>query len=245
MKSKIPALLFFVLLWSCSATATQPIKAIVFDGFVIFDPRPLVAQAEQLFPGHGAALCDAWRTRQFEYTWIRSMSGRYVDFWKITEDALIFAAKTQNIELMPESKKQLMDGYLKLKAWPDVLSALQALKQAGIRLAFLTNFTPEMIESNTINAGLNGLFEKNLSTDLIKTYKPDPRAYQMAIDAFGFHKNEILFAAFAGWDAAGAKSFGYETFWVNRMRLPVEELELPDSQGESLNELVSFVFEKH
>lgn len=224
--------------------AELQVKAIVFDGFVIFDPRPLVAQAEQLFPGHGAALCDAWRIRQFEYTWLRSMSGRYVDFWKVTEDALVFAAKSQKLELTERSRKTLMNGYLELKAWPDVAAALTSLKQAGIRLGFLTNFTPQMIESNTNNAGLNGFFEKNLSTDLIKTYKPDPRAYQIGVDAFGLQKKEILFAAFAGWDAAGARSFGYPTFWVNRLHLPAEELDAPDGEGESLNDLLRFVFVK-
>jgi hypothetical protein len=46
----------------------------------------------------------------------------------------------------------------------------------------------------------------------------------MRIDAFRMPKQEILFAAFGGWDAAGAKSFGYETYWTNRLNLPVEEL---------------------
>ncbi|PWT92928.1 MAG: haloacid dehalogenase type II [Acidobacteria bacterium] len=222
----------------------QEIKAILFDGFVIFDPRPLVARAEKLYPGHGVSLCEAWRTRQFEYTWLRSLSGRYVDFWKVTEDALIFAAKSQGLDLTDASRKELMNGYLELNAWPDVVTTLKSLKAAGIRLGFLTNFTPQMLDSNIKNAGLEGFFEKNLSTDIVKTYKPDPRAYQMGIDTFGLQKKQILFAAFAGWDAAGAKSFGYPTFWVNRLKLPAEQLEAPDSEGGNLNDLLTFVLAK-
>ena len=86
------------------------------------------------------------------------------------------------------------------------------------------------------------MFEHVLSTNKIKTYKPDPRTYQMAIDAFNLKREEILFVPFAGWDAAGAKSFGYTTFWVNRLNLPVEQLgAVPDATGKNLVDLVTFV----
>jgi len=81
-----------------------------------------------------------------------------------------------------------------------------------IQLAFLSNFTPKMLDAAITSAGLDGLFEHVLSTDQVKTYKPDPRAYQLAIDALRLPLEEILFVPFAGWDAAGAKWFGYRTF---------------------------------
>ena len=91
------------------------------------------------------------------------------------------------------------------------------------------------------SAGLEGRFEQLLSTDRVQAYKPDPRAYQMGIDAFSLPKQAILFAAFASWDAAGAKSFGYETYWANRLNLPVEELGVePDAIGGGVAELVNF-----
>jgi 2-haloacid dehalogenase len=102
--------------------------------------------------------------------------------------------------------------------------------------------TTKMLDAGIKNAGLDGAFEHVLSTDRIKAYKPDPRAYQMAIDAFELKREEILFAAFAGWDAAGAKWFGSPTFWVNRLNLPAEELGVaPDAMGRDLTALVSFV----
>jgi len=223
--------------------ATRPkIKAIAFDAFPIFDPRPVFALAEQLFPGRGADLSNAWRTRQFEYQWLRALSGQYADFWQATEDALVFSAEMLKLDLTPSKRKQLMDAYLGLKAWPDAPPALQSLKSAGIRLALLSNATPQILDAGIKNSRLEGIFEHVLSTDKIKTYKPDPRAYQMAIDAFGLKREEILFVPFAGWDAAGAKSFGYTTFWVNRLNLPVEELGVvPDAIGKNLTDLVAFV----
>lgn len=224
-------------------TVTQPqFKAIAFDAFPIFDPRPVFGLAETLFPGKGADLSNTWRTRQFEYQWLRALSGRYADFWQTTEDGLVFAAKLLQLDLTPEKRAQLMHAYLGLKAWPDAPSALSSLKEAGVRLAFLSNMTAKMLEAGIKNAGLDGIFEHVLSTDQVRAYKPDPRAYQMAIDAFKLKREEILFAAFAGWDAAGAKWFGYPTFWVNRLNLPGEELGVtPDAIGRDLTDLVSFV----
>jgi 2-haloacid dehalogenase len=224
------------------AVTPPQFKAIAFDAFPIFDPRPVFGLAETLFPGKGAELSNAWRTRQFEYQWLRALSGHYVDFWQTTEDGLVFAAKLLQLELTLEKRAQLMQAYLGLKAWPDVPSALSALQESGIRLAFLSNMTTQMLEAGIKNAGLDGVFEHVLSTDQIRAYKPDPRAYQMAIDAFRLPREEILFAAFAGWDAAGAKWFGYPTFWVNRLNVPAEELGvILDAVGRDLTELVSFV----
>lgn len=227
---------------SSAPAARPPIKAIAFDGFPIFDPRPVFALAEQLFPGRGAELSSAWRVRQFEYTWLRTAAGQYRDFLGVIDDALVFAAKSLGLELKPEKRAALVGGYLKLKDWPDVKPALEQLRAAGIRLAFLNNFTPAMLEANTRNARLESFFELSLSVDAVRVYKPHPRAYQMALDAFGLRREEILFAAFAGWDAAGAKLFGYPTFWVNRQGQPAEELgAIPDGTGPGMADLARFV----
>ena len=232
---------------SRATAARRPaFKAVAFDAFPVFDPRPVFALAEKLFPGRGAELSNAWRTRQFEYQWLRALSGHYADFLKTTEDALVFATNMLKLELTPNKRKSLMQAYLELKAWPDVPVALETLKQQGLKLAFLSNMTAAMLETDIKTAGLPGVFDRVLSTDQIKTYKPDPRAYQLAMDAFGLEKREILFVAFAGWDAAGAKVFGYPTFWVNRMNLPREELGVvPDATGATLTDLVRFVMGEH
>src|SRR5215472_3137307 len=205
------------------------IKAIAFDAFPIFDPRPVFALAEELFPGNGSALSDEWRTRQFEYTWLRVVAQRYADFWQVTEDALVFAANKLKLELSAEKRERLMSAHLNLKAWPDVPPALSAFKKSGLRLAFLSNFTQLMLQANIKSAGLSGIFDDVISTDQARTFKPDPRAYQLGVEALSLQRNQILFAAFAGWDAAGARLFGYPTFWVNRLKMPAEELDaFPD-----------------
>jgi 2-haloacid dehalogenase len=225
------------------AAKTAPrAKAIAFDGLVVFDLRPIVALTEELFPRRGAEVSNAWRTRQFEYTWLRTLTGNYANFWQVTGDALTFTAKLLDLELTQEKHDRLMDAFLRLKAWPDVLPTLTAFKDAGIRMAFLSDFSAEMLDANIRSAGLDGLFGDHLSTDRVRAFKPDPRTYRMGIESFKLKREEIVFAAFGGWDAAGAKRFGYPTFWCNRLKLPVEELGVvPDSIGSSTVELAAFV----
>ena len=228
------------------AATKSDIKAVAFDAFPVFDPRPIFALAETLFPGKGAELSNAWRTRQFEYQWLRALSGQYVDFWRATEDGLSFAAKKLDLELTRDKRDQLMNAYLNLKAWSDVAPALKSLKDSDIRLVFLSNMTPRMLNTNMRNSGLDGFFEHVISTDAAKTYKPDPRAYQLGVDTLKLKREQIAFAAFAGWDVAGAKWFGYPTFWVNRAGLPPEELGVTaDGMGRDLNQLVEFVTPRH
>jgi 2-haloacid dehalogenase len=217
-------------------------KAMAFDAFPVFDPRPVAALAETLFPGKGAELIGVWRTRQFEYTWLRTIAGRYSDFMQVTDDALVFAAKTTKVALAADQRDRLLGAYLELKTWPEVTPALMTLKAAGIRLAFLSNFTPAMLHGCIAASGIAGIFDEVLSTDAAQTYKPDPRAYRLGVDALKLRREDIMFVAFAGWDAAGAKSFGYPTFWVNRLGLPPEELgSMPDGVGADLMDLLAYV----
>jgi 2-haloacid dehalogenase len=225
-------------------TAAAPqIKALAFDAFPVFDPRPVSALADAMFPGTG--LSDEWRTRQFEYTWLRVAAQHYADFWQVTEDALVFAANKLKLRLSPDNRAALMNAYLELRAWPDVIPALESLKKSGVRLALLSNFTRTMLDANIRSAGLDGMFDQVLSTDQAATYKPDPRAYQLGPDALKLTRDEILFVAFAGWDAAGAKLFGYPTYWVNRQQLPAEEIGVrPDGSGGTLTDLAAFLAER-
>lgn len=160
----------------------------------------------------------------------------------MTRDALRFAAQARKLELSAEQEDRLMGAYLNLKPWPDVPDALHKLKDAGIKLAFLSNFTAAMLEANIKGSGLGGVFEQVLSTDRAQVFKPDPRAYQLGLDAFGFKREEMLFASFAGWDTVGAKTFGYPTFWVNRLGSPAEGLDArADAEGGTLTELLAYV----
>jgi 2-haloacid dehalogenase len=224
------------------ANKEAKIEIVLFDAFPVFDPRPIFESLETMAPGRGKNLAELWRNRQFAYTWLRTAAGEYEDFWKVTRDGLLYAAEATDVELSPRQVEKIMSGYLSLKAWTDAPAALETLKAAGLRLAFLSNFTPRMLRAAIESAELEGTFEQALSTDAVRTYKPDPRAYRLAIEALSMPRDRILFVPFAGWDAAGAKWFGYETFWVNRLGAPPEVLGVKaDGVGSNLDDLVAYL----
>lgn len=222
--------------------ARSRFKAVAFDYFVLFNPDSIVSDVDAMFPGKGRELTNVWRNRQFEYSWLRSISGRYVDFFAVTEDALVYATRALKLRPTAEQQQRLLDAYLHLSLWPDTRDGLRRLRESGVRVITIANFSPAMLHSNAETAGISGLFDALVSTDANHTYKPDPRAYQLGIDRLHLSKGEIVFAAFGGWDAAGAKAFGYPTVWVNRFKQPLEELGVrPDRTVADLHGLIDFV----
>jgi len=225
-----------------ATTTPAEIKAIAFDGFPIFDPRPILGLAKKLYPELGTAFSKAWFNKIFSYSWLRSNGGKYKNFYAIISDALAYTATEFKVDLSADKRDQLMGVWLQLKPWPDVSAALQAFQKQGIRLGFLSNLTEEMLRINTRNAGIEDAFEFYLTTDNVNAFKPDPRAYQMGVDAFKLPKQNIAFAAFGAWDAVGASWFGYPTVWVNRFGLPAENLDAGAiTSGRDIATLVNFV----
>nr|WKF56349.1 2-haloalkanoic acid dehalogenase [Paraburkholderia busanensis] len=120
-----------------SAITTLIPKAVIFDAYgTLFDVHSVIAAAEQMFPGHGAALSQLWRQKQIEYTQLRTLAdpagAHYRPFWDITLDALRFAAKKLQLTLGRSAEKRLMDEYACLSAFPDAVPALRLLREASL-----------------------------------------------------------------------------------------------------------------
>lgn len=230
-----------------SALAQRPppatrVRAVAFDGLVVFDARRTLPIAEAAFPGRGMDLVNAWRQRQFDYQWLRASGERYADFLQVTADSLEFAARSLGLALPADVRASLLDVYRAPDAWPDAQPALRALKDSGLKLAILSNMSPGMLRAGIERANLGGLFDSVLSSDAVRSYKPAPRAYALGPRALRVPKEAILFVASAGWDVAGAKWFGYPTYWVNRAGAPAEVLDAaPDGSGRDMSALVDLV----
>jgi len=221
----------------------ERIRAVAFDAYgTLFDVYSVGALAEQLFPGKGEALTALWRLKQIEYSFLRTLSGRYKPFLEVTEDGLVYSAKKLGITMNDAQRRQLMNQYACLSPFPENLGALKALRALGLPMAVLSNGTPQMLDVAIKSAGMSGLFDHVLSVDAVRQYKTADAAYQLGPDAFGCPAREILFVSSNGWDAAGATWFGYTTFWINRAQLPVEELGVtPTAIGQRLTDTVEFV----
>lgn len=236
-------LTLFVLGKPAHATdAARPrFKAVAFDYFVIFDPNSVVSEVEDVFPGKGLEFTKAWRSKQFEYSFLRAIADDHEDFFKVTGEALDFTAEQMHLQLTPESRARLLGAYLTLKPWPDAVAGLNRLKAAGVKIVIVSNFSSTMLRANADHARISSLFDDLVSTEVNRTFKPDPRAYELGMKRLHLQKSEIVFAAFGGWDAYGAKRFGYTTVWINRFDLPAEKLGVfPDRVFTRMDDLVDF-----
>jgi len=200
--------------------ATTPpgnIKALAFDAYgTLFDVFSITARCEQLFPGSGAALTQLWRAKQLQYSLLRSLMGRYEDFWQLTEDALLYASESLKLELTAATQQELMDAYLNLAAFPDVRRGLVALKTRGLRLAILSNGAPNMLDAAVKHAGIDTAFDAIMSADELNIFKPSPQLYGLACTRLRVGTGELGFVSSNSWDVSGAASTGLTTFWVQR-----------------------------
>ena len=219
----------------------QPLRALVFDAYgTLFNVHSVMTTCEALFPGKGAALSQLWRTKQLEYSWLRSLMARHVDFNQVTRESLQVACTSLGLTYSDAVSAQLNNAYRALALFDDTLPTLQQLRrqQPAVQLAILSNGAAQMLNAVVVYNKLDAMLDAVLSIDEVAIFKPDPRVYQLACDRLRLNRDEIGFVSSNGWDAAGAKSFGFKTFWINRADAPVDALGVtPDRVLSSLAEL--------
>jgi 2-haloacid dehalogenase len=198
------------------------IRGYVFDAYgTLFDVHSVV-EAGRAITSDPMALSLAWRQKQLEYTWLRALMGRYVDFWTVTEDALRWAIVRLRLSAADADVRRLMNAYLSLACFPEVPATLASL--AGRPRAILSNGAPAMLAAAVKSSGLENHLDHVLSVDAVKTYKPSPSVYALGQKALGVPAADLLFVSSNAWDVAGAKSFGYQVAWCNRTTAPEENL---------------------
>ena len=202
--------------------------------------KALTAQCEADWPGQGAAVSALWRGTQLEYSWLRSLMGRYADFERITADALAHACASHAQALTAQQSAALVAAYRQLPAFADATAALAAL--AGRPCAILSNGTPAMLAAVVDHAGLSTAFSAILSVDALRIYKPSPRVYRHAAERLGLPPERLGFVSANGWDISGAHACGFQTFWINRRHAPPPQLgQTPAHTLASLEELAGLL----
>ncbi len=216
----------------------EGVKACVFDAYgTLFDFNSAVGKFREAIGGKSDQVSALWRTKQLEYTWLRSLMRRHEDFWHVTGDALDYALDAFGIADR-KLRDSLIGAYLSLAPYPDVAETLRILKTGGLRLVILSNGSPAMLEAAVKSSKLSDLIEAAISVEQVGVYKPDPRVYRLAEDDLGLQGREIVFLSANAWDAVGAANAGLRVVWINRFgqrreRLPAQ----PDAEIASLTEL--------
>jgi 2-haloacid dehalogenase len=193
-----------------------PIKAVVFDAYgTLYDVQSVAEITEEAFPGYGEIITQIWRIKQLEYSWLRSLMRRYQDFSVVTRDSLAYTLRCLGLQYDEDTFAAIIDKYRHLDLYSDARIALDALK--GRKLAILSNGSPEMLNALVKNSGLDKVLDATLSVDPKKVFKPSPDAYMPIESGLGIGPADVLFVSSNPWDACGAKSFGLNVAWIERV----------------------------
>jgi 2-haloacid dehalogenase len=217
-------------------------RAVLFDVFgTLLDVYSVTRRAEELYPGYGTRLALLWRDKQLDYSKLRTLGGRYDTFSQITRDALEYSLEALQLPA-GDNVPVLLEEYRRLAPFVDVAPALDRLHKAGVRMGVLSNGDSEMLETVLVTAGLHRYIDLVLSADQVREFKPAPAIYALGPRALKLAPAEIIFVSSNGWDACGAAWYGYTSFWVNRLGLPLERLGIaPHGVGATLADAVRFL----
>jgi 2-haloacid dehalogenase len=192
------------------------IKAVVFDAYgTLYDIQSVASITDEAFPGYGEVITQIWRMKQLEYTWLRSLMRRYEDFSIITRESLVYTLKLLGLKYDTGVFEQIMDKYVHLELYPDAKQALVAMK--GRKLAILSNGSTDMLNTLVRNTGMDQVLDATISIDSKKVFKPSPDAYTLIESNLGISPAEALFVSSNPFDACGAKSFGLNVAWIERV----------------------------
>lgn len=217
-----------------TSAAMSGIRACVFDAYgTLFDVHSAVVRLRARVGAQADALSQLWRTKQLEYTWLRALMRRHVDFWQVTGDALDYALARTGTD--PAVREPLMQAYLALDAYPEVAGVLRRLREGGLGTAILSNGAPRMLEAGARSAGIEALLDAILSVEDVGVFKPHPKVYQLAVDRLALPPQAIAFQSSNPWDVHGAATFGLRAVWINRLDLPPERL--PSAPEHELRDL--------
>ena len=217
------------------------VTACVFDAYgTLFDVNSAAAKCKEKLGNQWESFANAWRTTQLEYTWLRSLMKKHKNFWQITEDSLDHAMATFNIN--KNMRKELLNLYKELSPYPEVKECLDALKSKKIKIAILSNGTPDLLKELVESNNIQSYFDNIISVEDVKIYKPDPKVYEMPIKKYNCKPENICFLSSNSWDVSGGGVFGYNAVWVNRFNKMFDKLGYnPQYIINNLNQLLELV----
>ena len=217
------------------------IKAIIFDAYgTLFDVNSAAEKCKDKIGDKWEDFANFWRTTQLEYTWLRSLMNRHKDFWQVTEDSLEKSMKVFNID--KNLKNELLNLYKVLSPYPEVKGVLETLKKRNIKLAILSNGTPDLLKELVQTNNLNDLFDDLFSIEEVKVYKPSSKIYDLPIKKYNIKPDEVTFLSANTWDVSGGGNYGYNAVWVNRNNDVFDYLDYkPKNEINNLTQLLEII----
>jgi len=217
------------------------IKAIIFDAYgTLFDVNSAAEKCKEKIGNKWENFSNYWRTTQLEYTWLRSLMNRHKNFWQVTEDSLDKSMQVFNID--SSMKDELLDLYKVLSTFPEVKEVLNKLKEKNYKLAILSNGTPSLLNELVKSNNLDNIFDDVFSIEEVKTYKPDPKVYNIPIKKYQIQKNEVAYLSANTWDVSAGGNYGFNPIWVNRNNNIFDNLDFkPVNEVKNLKDIKKFL----
>ena len=218
----------------------ENIKVCAFDAYgTCFDINSAAMGLANKIGKDWLAFSSTWRTVQLEYTWLRSLMKRYVDFCKVTEDSLEYAMESHGID--KNFKNELLNLYKKLNPYPELKDCLKSLKSKKLKICILSNGSTDLLKQLISNAGVQELFDDLISVEDVKIFKPDPQVYELVTKKYKCKPEEVCFMSSNTWDIVGGGLFGYQTVWVDRFNKKFDRLDYkPNMKIKNLSELTKY-----
>ena len=165
---------------------------------------------------------------------------RHKDFWQVTEDSLDKSMKAYKID--STMRNELLDLYKILSPFKEVSEVLKSLKEKDLKLAILSNGTPDLLEQLVKSNNLENLFDNIFSIEEVGIYKPNYKVYDIPIKEYQINKNEVAFLSSNTWDVSGGGNYGYNSIWVNRNQNIFDNLDYnPRYKIKNLLELLQLI----
>lgn len=195
----------------------QTPQTIAFDVYgTLIDTHGLVSMLEAFANEKAEALSQLWRQKQLEYSFRRALMRQYCSFAECTAQALVFACQSFQVELSENQRRELLDGYRRLPAFPDVSDGLERAREAGFRVYAFSNGVASDIESLLDHAGIRKYFIDVVSVDEIRSFKPDPEVYRHFMKRAESQPESTWLISSNPFDVTGSRAVGMNAIWVRR-----------------------------
>lgn len=188
-----------------------------FDVYgTLIDTAGITDALKQYTGKDASAFSGLWRDKQLEYSFRRGLMQNYQHFAVCTRNALDYVCNVMGYDISSANRDELMAQYRTLPAFPDALEALPILQQDDFRLFAFSNGRKSDVCNLLENSGISSYFSDVISTDEIKSFKPNPAVYAHFLRRTGATGNEAWLISGNPFDVIGAISSGMRGAWVKR-----------------------------
>jgi 2-haloacid dehalogenase len=188
-----------------------------FDVYgTLIDTHGIIVTLERFIGSKAAEFSRAWRDKQLEYSFRRGLMQNYENFAVCTGNAFDYTASVLNVSFSERDKEEVMAAYRTLPAFDDVAEGLARAKQSGYRMFAFSNGSADAVEALLKNAGIRDYFIGVVSTDEMKSYKPNPGVYSHFLRRAGALGSDAWLVSSNPFDVIGAVSSGMRAAWVKR-----------------------------